>query len=180
MHFNKWNIPKYALLSFTIFFDLEEIIFENFNISENNIISVKLAKVLGYIPCGSFKCYSLQRRCYHTGQSLWVTNQSSSKRFFWPCLERVACCCCEHLVRIYISTLSFTLFKAMELHAMVLVPMEDSFIKLWTSSNLKVGTMIHHVTHIDVFWWALLDAGNVRLEKNARRKKLVRSPENLT
>jgi hypothetical protein len=26
------------------FFDLEEIIFENFNISENNIVSVKLAK----------------------------------------------------------------------------------------------------------------------------------------
>jgi hypothetical protein len=41
------NIPKYSLLSFTIFFDLEEIIFENFNISENNIISVELAKVLG-------------------------------------------------------------------------------------------------------------------------------------
>jgi hypothetical protein len=48
IHFNKWNIPKYSLLSFTIFFDLEEMIFENFNISENNIISVKLAKVLGY------------------------------------------------------------------------------------------------------------------------------------
>jgi hypothetical protein len=31
-------------------FDLEEIIFENFNISENNIISVKLAKVLRYCP----------------------------------------------------------------------------------------------------------------------------------
>jgi hypothetical protein len=29
-------------------FDLEQIIFENFNISENNIISVELAKVLGY------------------------------------------------------------------------------------------------------------------------------------
>jgi hypothetical protein len=29
-----------------MFFDLEEIIFENFNISENNIISVELAKVL--------------------------------------------------------------------------------------------------------------------------------------
>ncbi len=42
------NIPKYSVLSFTIFFDLEEIIFENFNISENNIISVELAKVLGY------------------------------------------------------------------------------------------------------------------------------------
>jgi hypothetical protein len=27
-------------------FDLEEIIFENFNISENNIISVELAKVV--------------------------------------------------------------------------------------------------------------------------------------
>jgi hypothetical protein len=34
-------------LSFTIFFDLEEINFETFNISENNIISVELAKVLG-------------------------------------------------------------------------------------------------------------------------------------
>jgi hypothetical protein len=30
----------------TIFFDLEEIVFENFKISENNIISVELAKVL--------------------------------------------------------------------------------------------------------------------------------------
>ncbi len=30
------------------FFDLGEIIFENFNIFENNIISVELAKVLGY------------------------------------------------------------------------------------------------------------------------------------
>jgi hypothetical protein len=47
IHFNKWNILKYSLLSFTIFFDLEEIIFENFKISENNIISVELAKVLG-------------------------------------------------------------------------------------------------------------------------------------
>ncbi len=36
------NIPKYSLFSFTIFFDLEETIFEN------NIISVELAKVLGY------------------------------------------------------------------------------------------------------------------------------------
>jgi hypothetical protein len=42
---------KYSQTStffFTIFFDLEEIIFENFNISENNMISVKLAKVLRY------------------------------------------------------------------------------------------------------------------------------------
>jgi hypothetical protein len=30
---------------------LEEIIFENFNIPENNIISVELAKVVGYITC---------------------------------------------------------------------------------------------------------------------------------
>jgi hypothetical protein len=29
-----------------VFFDLEEIIFEIFNISENNIISIELAKVL--------------------------------------------------------------------------------------------------------------------------------------
>jgi hypothetical protein len=36
-----------TVFSFTIyFFDVEEIIFENFNISENNIISVELAKVL--------------------------------------------------------------------------------------------------------------------------------------
>jgi hypothetical protein len=49
MHFNKWNISKYPLFSFTnlFFFDLEEISFENFNISENNIIRVELAKVLG-------------------------------------------------------------------------------------------------------------------------------------
>jgi len=51
MHLNKWNIRKYSLLSFTIFSDLEEIKFENFNISENNIISVQLAKVLGYLVC---------------------------------------------------------------------------------------------------------------------------------
>jgi hypothetical protein len=31
-----------------MFFDLEKIIFENFNIFENNIISVELAKVLRY------------------------------------------------------------------------------------------------------------------------------------
>jgi hypothetical protein len=34
---------------FTVFCDLEEIIFEKFNISEHNIISVELAKVLGYL-----------------------------------------------------------------------------------------------------------------------------------
>jgi hypothetical protein len=33
-------------VSFTIFYDLEEIIFENFDISENDIISVESAKVL--------------------------------------------------------------------------------------------------------------------------------------
>jgi hypothetical protein len=38
---------KYSLLSFAILWDLEEIIFEIFNIFENNIISVELAKVLG-------------------------------------------------------------------------------------------------------------------------------------
>jgi len=36
---------------------LEEIIFENFNISENNIISVKLAKVLGYVAGILEKCW---------------------------------------------------------------------------------------------------------------------------
>jgi hypothetical protein len=34
------DILKYSLLAFTIFF-------ENFNMSENNIISVQFAKVLG-------------------------------------------------------------------------------------------------------------------------------------
>jgi len=43
------NIPKYSLFSFMMSFDLEQIIFEIFNIFENNIISVELAKVLGYI-----------------------------------------------------------------------------------------------------------------------------------
>jgi len=43
------NIPKHSLLSLRIFFDVEEIIFENFNIPENNIISVELAKILGYL-----------------------------------------------------------------------------------------------------------------------------------
>jgi hypothetical protein len=33
-------------ISFTIFFDLEEIFFENFNNSENNLINVELTKVL--------------------------------------------------------------------------------------------------------------------------------------
>jgi hypothetical protein len=37
---------KISTVSFKIFFDLEEIIFKNFNISENNIISAELAKVL--------------------------------------------------------------------------------------------------------------------------------------
>jgi hypothetical protein len=46
IHFNKWNILKYPLFSLTIFFDLEKIIFENFDIFENNIINVELANVL--------------------------------------------------------------------------------------------------------------------------------------
>jgi len=37
-----------------MFFDLKEMIFENFNISENNIISVNLAKVLGYSQYAQF------------------------------------------------------------------------------------------------------------------------------
>jgi hypothetical protein len=44
---SKWHIPIYSLFSFTIVFDMEEMISENLNIFENNIISVKLAKVLG-------------------------------------------------------------------------------------------------------------------------------------
>jgi hypothetical protein len=43
------NIPKYSVLSVTIFFDLKKIKFEIFIIFENNIISVELAKVLGYL-----------------------------------------------------------------------------------------------------------------------------------
>jgi hypothetical protein len=39
---------KFSLLSFTTFFDLEEIFFDNFNISENNINNIELAKVLRY------------------------------------------------------------------------------------------------------------------------------------
>jgi hypothetical protein len=37
-------IPKYSLLSFKIFFDLEKVIFEIFNIFENNIISVRIGQ----------------------------------------------------------------------------------------------------------------------------------------
>jgi len=43
---NEIFLNIHYFLSFTIFFDLEEINFETYNISENNIISVKLAKVL--------------------------------------------------------------------------------------------------------------------------------------
>jgi hypothetical protein len=43
---------KYSVLSFKIFFDLEEIIFEIFNIFENNITSFELAKVLAYVLLG--------------------------------------------------------------------------------------------------------------------------------
>ncbi len=46
IHFNKWNIPKYSVFSFTIFLWFGRNNFENFNISGNNIISVELAKVL--------------------------------------------------------------------------------------------------------------------------------------
>jgi len=38
----------HSLFSFTIFFDLKEITLEIFNIYENNIINVELAKVLKY------------------------------------------------------------------------------------------------------------------------------------
>jgi hypothetical protein len=37
---------KYPSFSFTIFLDLGELVFENFIISENNVISLELAKVL--------------------------------------------------------------------------------------------------------------------------------------
>ncbi len=43
----KWNILKYPLFSFTIFFDLEEIIFEIFSISEYNIINVEWPRYQG-------------------------------------------------------------------------------------------------------------------------------------
>jgi hypothetical protein len=42
---NIHNFPSHYFHLFYFNFDLEEIIFENFNISENNIISVQLAKV---------------------------------------------------------------------------------------------------------------------------------------
>ncbi len=54
------NVP---LLSFTIFFDLEEIIFENFNISENNIIGVESAKVLLRLFPPSLCVVLLRREC---------------------------------------------------------------------------------------------------------------------
>jgi hypothetical protein len=57
-HFNKWNFPKYSLLSFTIFFDLEKIIFENLNISKHTI-SIELAKILGYcLWCWDYMSWS--------------------------------------------------------------------------------------------------------------------------
>jgi hypothetical protein len=40
---------NYSLFSFTIYLDLKEIIIKFFNILKNNIISVELAKVLGYV-----------------------------------------------------------------------------------------------------------------------------------
>jgi hypothetical protein len=36
-------------------FDLEKVVFENFNISENNIITVELAKVVGYYLGANWK-----------------------------------------------------------------------------------------------------------------------------
>jgi hypothetical protein len=51
-----------------MFFDLEEIIFENFNISENNIISVDLAKVLGYSHYAQFFNWSQTAFAYRTPQ----------------------------------------------------------------------------------------------------------------
>jgi len=41
---------KIFTISFTIFFDLEEIIKKNFNIFENNIISVEFGQVLRASP----------------------------------------------------------------------------------------------------------------------------------
>jgi len=60
IYFKKSKIPKYSLLSFIIFFDLEEIIFENFNIFENNIINVELAKVLRYFSFHRFPPMNLK------------------------------------------------------------------------------------------------------------------------
>jgi len=48
---SKKNILKDSLISFTIF--CLKKCFENFNISENNIISVEAVKVLGYIGLGN-------------------------------------------------------------------------------------------------------------------------------
>jgi hypothetical protein len=51
-----------------MFFDLEEIIFENFNISQNNIISVYMAKVLGYSQYAQFFNWAQMAFAYHIPQ----------------------------------------------------------------------------------------------------------------
>jgi hypothetical protein len=52
---------------------LEQIFFENFNISENNIISFKLAKVLGYIPIWFVEiglCLGMKTKTYMTNYEI--------------------------------------------------------------------------------------------------------------
>jgi len=50
----KWNIPRDSIFSFTIFCDVEKIVFEIFKISKNNIIISKLAKVIGLYSICAF------------------------------------------------------------------------------------------------------------------------------
>jgi hypothetical protein len=54
-----------------MFFDVEKIIFENFNNFENNIISVELAKVLGYQVDMKHIKYPFQRSANHRDHVLY-------------------------------------------------------------------------------------------------------------
>jgi hypothetical protein len=67
------NILKYSL-----FFDFEEIIFENFKISENNINSVELAKVLGCIL--QFETWVSEKNSslIELVESLWLPNVNTN------------------------------------------------------------------------------------------------------
>jgi hypothetical protein len=75
------NIPKYSLLSsFTIFFDLEKITFEIFNISENNLISVELAKVLGYMILIT-RIFHGEKKCLIISRILWPLGPNSGRTY---------------------------------------------------------------------------------------------------
>jgi len=74
----EWIFLKYSLLFFTIiFFDLEEIIFENVNISENNIIKqgTRVCKYI-YTHMHTLLCTLPTWPAYHEG--MWCKD--------WWCL----------------------------------------------------------------------------------------------